>query len=58
MLFRSSGGTWQKLLEVKDNYQRLRKHPLPAGTSADQLRVVVTATNGDPSAVIIEVRCL
>jgi hypothetical protein len=54
----NSGGTWQKLLEVKDNYQRLRKHPLPAGTSADQLRVVVTATNGDPSAVIIEVRCL
>jgi hypothetical protein len=54
----NSGGTWQKLVEVKDNYQRLRKHALPAGTSADKLRVVVTATNGDPSAAIIEVRCV
>jgi hypothetical protein len=52
-----SGGSWQRLLEVKDNYQRLRKHELPAGTSADKLRVVVTATNGDPSAAICEIRC-
>jgi hypothetical protein len=54
----NSGGTWQKLFEVKDNYQRLRKHPFPARTSVDQLRVVVTATNGDPSAAIIEIRCI
>ena len=52
-----SSGIWQKLLEVKDNYQRLRKHPLPAGTSTDKLRVTVTATNGDPSAAICEIRC-
>jgi hypothetical protein len=49
---------WIKLFEVKDNYQRLRKHILPTGTSTTKLRVVVTATNGDPSAAIIEVRCI
>lgn len=50
-------GNWKRLLEVKDNYQRLRKHALPAGTCTGKLRVVVTATNGDPSAAIIEIRC-
>jgi FAD dependent oxidoreductase len=50
-------GGWQRLVEVRDNYQRLRKHPLPSGTRTARLRVVVTATNGDPSAAIIEVRC-
>lgn len=50
-------GVWQRLLVVKDNYQRLRTHTLPATVSITRLRVVVTATNGDPSAAIYEIRC-
>lgn len=51
------GGRWKKLTEAKDNYQRLRRHVLPQAVSTNRLRVVVTATNGDPSAAIYEIRC-
>jgi hypothetical protein len=50
-------GSWVRVLEVKDNYQRLRRHAFPKPVSAEQLRIVVTATNGDPSAAIYEVSC-
>lgn len=50
-------GMWKRVLEVRDNYQRLRKHALPSGINTAKLRVLVTATNGDPSAAIIEIRC-
>lgn len=49
-------GRWHRVVEVKDNYQRLRRHTLSA-RPAERLRVVVTATNGDPSAAIYEIRC-
>ncbi len=52
-----SGGTWNRLLEVRDNYQRLRRHSLAEPVTALKLRVLVTATNGDPSASIYEIRC-
>ncbi|MEO0055634.1 MAG: hypothetical protein RLZZ50_1581, partial [Verrucomicrobiota bacterium] len=48
---------WTVLVSVKDNYQRLRRHELFTPVSTRRLRVVVTATNGDPSAAIYEVRC-
>ncbi len=51
-------GSWKRVLEVTGNYQRLRKHSLPGTVETTRLRVVVTATNGDPSAAIYEVRCL
>lgn len=50
-------GSWQELVLVKDNYQRHRKHSLSEGVRTDKLRIVVIATNGDPSAAIYEVRC-
>ncbi len=50
-------GQWQQVLEVKDNYQRLRRHELAASVVAEKLRVTITATNGDPSAAIYELRC-
>ena len=50
-------GAWIRVLAVEGNYQRHRRHVLPRPASAMRLRVLVTATNGDPSASIYEVRC-
>ena len=50
-------GGWKSLVEVRGNYQRLRRHVLPEPVTTEKIRVVVTATNGDPSAAIYEVRC-
>ena len=51
----STADGWQKLLSVRGNYQRRRVHPVdPVETKG--LRIVVLATNGDPSAAIYEVR--
>ena len=50
-------GNWQSIAEVSDNYQRQRIHELDAPITADQVRIVVTKTNGDPSAAIYEIRC-
>lgn len=52
-----SGGSWVRVLEVKGNYQRLRRHSLDEPVTTSKFRIVVTATNGDPSASIYEVRC-
>jgi len=40
-----SGGTWQTILEERGNYHRHRVHRFPQGVRADQLRLVVLATN-------------
>jgi hypothetical protein len=50
-------GNWVELARIHGNYQRLRRHIFPASVSCDQLRVTIQATNGDPSAMIFEVRC-
>jgi hypothetical protein len=52
-----TGGAWRCVLEVKDNYQRLRRHQLSAPVVADKLRVLISTTNGDPSASLYEIRC-
>ncbi len=52
-----SDGVWREVAAVTDNYQRLRRHSWEQSLAATRLRVVVTATNGDPSASIYEVRC-
>ncbi|MEO7598885.1 MAG: FAD-dependent oxidoreductase [Opitutus sp.] len=49
-------GKWLRVAEVTGNYQRLRRLRF-APIATNRLRVVVTATNGDPSAAIYEVRC-
>ncbi|MBN8217383.1 MAG: hypothetical protein J0L75_12130, partial [Spirochaetes bacterium] len=50
-------GAWHTLIEAAGNYQRHRRHALQAPVDVEKLRVVVLATNGDPSAAIYEVRC-
>lgn len=48
-------GEWVCLCRVEGNYQRQRAHAVET-VEASALRIVVTATNGDPSARIYEVR--
>jgi hypothetical protein len=50
-------GEWVHLLNVKENYQRHRRHVLSEPVDATALRITVEATNGDPAAAIYEVRC-
>jgi hypothetical protein len=50
-------GAWQTVASATNNYQRLRRHVLAAPVSATRIRFVVTATNGDPSAQLYEIRC-
>jgi hypothetical protein len=52
-----TNGSWERVLEVKNNYQRMCRHRLPAPVVTEKLRVVIDATNGDPSASIYEIRC-
>jgi hypothetical protein len=52
-----SGSEWLLLHQESGNYQRLRTHTLASPVSTGKLRVTITATNGDPSAAIYEVRC-
>lgn len=51
------GGGWQNVLAIKDNYQRHLAHKLPQAVTTKKLRLVVHATNGDPSAALYEIRC-
>lgn len=48
---------WQTVLKVTGNYQRQRKHTLPALLHTQALRLNITATNGDPAAQVYEIRC-
>jgi len=48
-------GKWIKIADVKDNFMRKRIHNFEK-TIVEKIRVTVTATNGDPSARITEVR--
>lgn len=49
------GRGWIRLFEEEGNFQRLRIHRFDR-VKAEKLRLTVTATNGDPSARIFEVR--
>jgi len=49
-------GRWSPLVTVQGNYQRHRRHSIDHAVLASRLRIEVTATNGDPSAAIYEVR--
>jgi hypothetical protein len=50
-------GSWTEIVTLQGNYQRRRVVTLDTAVVTDRLRVVVHATNGDPSAAIYEIRC-
>lgn len=52
-----ANGEWRELVRVRDNFRQRRAHDFPNGVFASRLRVVVYATNGDPSAAVSEIRC-
>lgn len=47
---------WRTVAVVEGNYQRQRQFKLETPVTTSRMRVVVTATNGDPSAAIYEIR--
>lgn len=51
-----SGGreSWRR--DVSGNYQRLNVLSLPEGIQGDEVRICITATNGDEDARVFEVR--
>ncbi len=48
---------WRDIADVAGNYQRQRRHVLSQPVAITKLRVVITATHGDPAASLYEVRC-
>lgn len=50
-----TGAGWETVVDVQNNYQRRRIHRFPP-VEARRIRVLITATNGDPSARIYEIR--
>lgn len=50
-------GGWVDVLTMQGNGLPRRVHELPEAVRATSLRVVVHATNGDPSAAVYEIRC-
>jgi len=53
--FDDAKGQWETIAKVEGNFKRRRIHKFDAVTST-RLRILVHATNGDPSAKIYEVR--
>lgn len=49
------GTAWQEVAAAKENFLRHRVHAFPA-RSATKIRLLVDATNGDPSARVFEIR--
>jgi len=49
------GAAWKEVASAKDNYLRLRVHNFPT-MKASKVRLLVDATNGDPSARVFEIR--
>ncbi|WP_298238987.1 FAD-dependent oxidoreductase [uncultured Algibacter sp.] len=49
-------GEWIKLETVEGNYQRQRNHKLTKTYHANELKIIVKATNGDTRACIYEIR--
>lgn len=50
-------GMWREVGKVTGNYRRRVNFTLDDPVVASRLRVTVTATNGDPSAAVYEIRC-
>lgn len=50
-------GDWVTVVEEFSNHTRKRFHTLLQPISTERLRIVVTSTNGNPRAEIVEIRC-
>ncbi len=50
-------GEWHEVARVEGNYTTRVVHDFDTPVTTDRLRLVVYATNGDPSAGVYEVRC-
>ena len=48
-------GKWKEIVQVNDNYQRVRRHEFSA-IRASRLRLEIAATNGAPCAEVFEIR--
>lgn len=48
---------WKEVVRVEGNYQTRCRHLLAEPLQTGKLRIIIHATNGDPSAAIYEVRC-
>jgi hypothetical protein len=53
---KAGAADWTAVETVTGNFQRLRRHRLPAG-EIDAVRVQATATNGSDSVRVFELRC-
>jgi hypothetical protein len=49
-------GRWQTIAEVRGNRRRKQVHRIEPPVATDQLRALITATNGSARAELIEVR--
>jgi hypothetical protein len=49
-------GSWREAASVEDNYQRLNRIQFKESVQTDRVRLMMTKTNGSPSAQICEVR--
>jgi hypothetical protein len=52
----SVDGKWESLVKIEGNHQRLVRHSFPP-VEAQDVRLVITATNGEKLARVFEVRC-
>jgi hypothetical protein len=50
------GEKWTTVHRVEGNYQRQIQLTLPQAMTSDRLRLLITATNGDPVAAVYEIR--
>jgi hypothetical protein len=48
---------WIPVVSIEGNFQRHRVHHFSFPVSTNKLRLVIYATNGDPSAQVYEIRC-
>ncbi len=56
VMARTADGETHVLAEVKDNFQRLRRHTFQ-GMDVHSVRLEITSTNGDRMARVFEIRC-
>jgi hypothetical protein len=50
-------GSWEVVADISGNFQRHRRHLVSCPKPVRSLRLVVSATNGDPRAGVFAIRC-